>query len=364
MKRIVVKTKNSTYPVILEHNIFPEISQYLNSIGISKRVFVLIDKNVESLHGRLIRKTLKDCGNKIFYFTIPAEERIKSEYTIKRIYTALAENNFGRDTVLIAIGGGIIGDIGGFIASTYMRGIQLMHIPTTIISACDSSVGGKTGYNFYNHKNLIGTFYPPKAVIIDNSFFNTLPKKEISSGMGEIIKYAFISDKDFFEFVNNNFNKLIELQKSVVIKTIIECVKIKAAVVQQDEFETGLRKILNFGHTFGHALESYFDWKLNHGNAVSAGITASLFLSFRMGLINNKKLTYLLKLPSQLKMKGKLAEFDNLKIIELMKLDKKTRNEKLKFVLIQDIGKIIVDAETTKSQINFALNEVKKFNSV
>ena len=200
MKRILVKSNSFAYPILIGENILPDVPGILDNLGLSNRIFVLIDSKVEKLYGKQIRKVFLKKAKKIIYYSVIASEKSKSFASLKKIHSKLLNDGFGRDTLLITIGGGVIEDLGGFAAATFMRGIQLIHIPTTLLAVVDSSIGGKTGINFSNRKNIIGSFYHPQAVIIDSVFLQTLPKKEILSGAGEVIKYAFLSNQKFYNY--------------------------------------------------------------------------------------------------------------------------------------------------------------------
>ena len=241
-------------------------------------------------HSLLIRKTfaLLDC--KVSTYTFSANEKNKSLAQTEKIYKFLTDNAFDRNSIIVALGGGITGDIAGYVASTYMRGIRFIQIPTTLLSMVDSSVGGKTGVNFNHKKNMIGTFYQPDFVAIYPEFLSTLPKRELHSGAGEIFKYAFLADIKNYNLLKNNLSKLFSNKLFDIENTIQSCLKIKANVVENDEKEiTGLRKILNLGHTFAHAFEVESNYKLKHGEAVIGGIFCALFLSEILGYIYNRK---------------------------------------------------------------------------
>jgi 3-dehydroquinate synthase len=273
----------------------------------------------------------------------------------------LYEEKFGRDTLLISIGGGTVGDVAGFVASTYMRGIPLIHIPTTLLSAVDSSIGGKTGINFDEAKNLIGTFYHPALVLIDTNFLKSLPENELISGFGEIIKYSYLTDGDLYSFLLSEYELLLRKDLNFLEKIICESIKIKSAVVLKDENEkTGLRKILNFGHTFAHAFESNSAYKLSHGKAVIAGMISALFLSSEIGLINEKQLNYMLELPLKFNSSIRLNNLNERELLRLMEYDKKNREGKIKFVQIKDFGEILIDINADRKLIYKALKRTKK----
>jgi len=361
MKKINVRTGNSVYPVIIGTSILNKIHRYFAEANLYRRVFVLVDKKVFQLHVTVIRRSLKGYAGKIYYHPVSASEKLKTLASADDIYKELIKNSFYRDTLLVAIGGGAIGDAGGFVASTYMRGIQLVHIPTTLLAAVDSSIGGKTALNLAAAKNIIGTFYQPSVVIIETDFLQTLKRNEIVSGIGEIIKYSYLSGTDFYSYLLLNLNRIINLNASVLYRTIEECAELKAAIVSRDERElNGLRKALNFGHTFAHAFESYFNLKLNHGNAVITGITAALFLSYRKKIIDSRQLQRLLQLPLLIKNRKLLSDYNSTEVFELMRLDKKNKNGKLNFVLIKGIGEILIDVTVKRDEVLYALDKTKE----
>lgn len=354
MKKIKVKIKNGGYPVY--------ISSGLNKVSglhpdlYNKNAAVVIDKNVEELWGGKIIPFLQSLYENVFIYSLKPGERSKSFTELNKIYSFLLENKLGRDTMLIAVGGGVTGDLAGYAAATFMRGLNLIHFPTTLLAAADSSIGGKTGINFKEKKNIIGSFYQPEAVFINTDFLSTLPQKEIASGIGEIVKYAFLSDKDFFNYVDINLDKIYKLDKKTLNKIIMQAAAVKAGVVSQDEKEAGLRKILNLGHTFAHAFESELNFKIRHGEAVTAGIIASLFLSEKLKIIREEKLSKFLSLPKKINLPNKFFMMNKENLYENMMGDKKSRSGKIKFVLVQDIGRILIDVEASKEDIFYALD--------
>jgi 3-dehydroquinate synthase len=361
MKKIFVRTGNSVYPVIIGTSILDRIHRIFTGANLYRRVFVLVDKKVFQLYEAVIKRALERFADKIYYHPVSASEKLKTLASVDDIYKKLIKNNFYRDTLLVAIGGGAIGDAGGFVASTYMRGIQLVHIPTSLLAAVDSSIGGKTALNLSAAKNIIGTFYQPSVVIIDCDFLQTLKRNEIVSGVGEIIKYSYLSGTDFYSYLLLNLNRIINLNASVLYRTIAECAELKAAIVSRDERElNGLRKALNFGHTFAHAFESYFNFKLNHGNAVIAGIAAALFLSFRKKILDSIQLQRLLQLPLLIKNKRIVPDYNSNEVFQLLRLDKKNKNGKLNFVLIKGIGEILIDVRARRAEILYALDKTKE----
>jgi 3-dehydroquinate synthase len=361
LKKVQINTASKRYPVFIGSDIFGVLPGLLKKHSLPNRLFVILDKNVAEIYSSSIRKMINDLAVKKYFLIIPVSERIKSFKTLYQIYTRLYEEKFGRDTLMISIGGGTVGDVAGFAASTYMRGISLVHIPTTLLSAVDSSIGGKTGINFSDAKNLVGSFYHPSLGLIDTNFLRSLPEQELISGFGEVIKYSYLTDGGFYSELLLDYNLLFNNDSQFFNKIIYESVKIKSAVVSKDEYEkSGLRKILNFGHTFAHAFESNSDYKLSHGKAVIAGIVSALYLSHELGLISEERLNYMLELPLKFKSYIHLKNIKEKKIFSLMHYDKKNRDGKLKFVLIRNFGEILVDLNADPKLIYSALKRAKK----
>lgn len=359
MKTLKVKTKNYVYPVYIGNNYLQRLPNFIIKNNLLNRILFVIDKNVYSIYKNDIEKLIISFKESEF-FIFDSNEKNKSTKSVEKIHNILLKNRFGRDTTVIAIGGGILGDTVGFAASTYMRGVKLVHVPTTLLAAVDSSIGGKTGINFQNKKNLIGTFYQPSFIFIDTKFFTTLSEREIVCGIGEIIKYSFISDKSYFNFINQYFNKVLALSKTELEKVIIKSIAIKSQVVEQDETEKSLRKILNLGHTFAHAFESYFDYNIKHGEAVIAGLISASILSNKLSFIDDNTLRKFLSLLLKIKLPVSIKNFNNKKIYDLMLTDKKNRNGSINFVLIGGIGKIYINVQTNKKDIFYSLNKMKE----
>ena len=277
----------------------------------------------------------------------------------------MLNKNFSREDCLIAIGGGITGDITGFAASLFKRGLKFINIPTTLLSQVDSSIGGKTGINTKYGKNLIGSFYQPNLVITDIQFLKTLPKREIICGYGEILKHSLIANKNFYNFLNKNSNKIFNLSSPFIEKAIYESCKIKRNIVQKDENEKGLRKILNFGHTFAHAYEAALGYskKLNHGEAVILGIQTALNFSLKKNLLkkneHNSIVNHILNsnLPSNINKFFKVKDLN--RIISFMLKDKKNNSDKISLVLLKKIGSPIINQKYNKKSLSlFLKNEL------
>jgi 3-dehydroquinate synthase len=356
MKNIQVNIPGDSYPIFIGKNIFDKLNFLINKYRLQKNIFLVIDNNIYALYKTKIDFFVLNWKNKVYIHKFFSNELNKSNKSIEKIFSDLISNGFGRDTLIIAVGGGITGDLTAFAASTYARGVELIHVPTTLLAMVDSSIGGKTGINFDNIKNLIGTFYQPKFVLIDPSFLNTLPLDEILCGIGEIIKYAFLMGEDYFNFVKQNLNRLIGLDPKIIIKVIHDCVSFKSSIVAEDEKEkSGLRKILNLGHTFGHAIEIEQNYSIKHGEAVVCGLACALHLSNKKKLLNDDLLSHYLSLIIEFVNFIKIERYNTNKLIEVMQRDKKSKDDKIKFVLPLKAGNILVDVEATKDEILYSL---------
>ena len=360
IKRITVKTEKISYPVIIGSNSYLCLKKEIEKQKLYRNIFVILDENVKKHFTQKIQKNLGVFFTKKEIYVLKKGESSKSHTELSKIYGALIGGKYGRDTLVLAIGGGVTGDLAGYAASTYMRGVQLVHVPTTLLADVDSSIGGKTGINFNNRKNMIGTFYQPQMVLIDPDFLHTLSDGEFFSGLGEVIKYAFTTTKDFYNFVFNNFNKLILRNNLSLEKVIYESVLFKSSVVTKDEKESGLRKILNFGHTFAHAYESDLNFRIKHGEAVIAGIISALYPSNIKGYLQEKKLNRFLVNLSPLRLPASLRKLHIENVLNFMKNDKKNRRDKIKFILLRDIGEIVSDIEADKTEVIQSILLTKK----
>tara|TARA_B110000238_G_scaffold176176_1_gene197083 strand:+ start:16 stop:1122 length:1107 start_codon:yes stop_codon:yes gene_type:complete len=360
--KLQVNTGNQKYPIIIGSNILNKIKKFLSESFINyNQCLIVADKNVpRNLINIALSSFIKN-STIIYYFN--ASEKNKNQKSIDKIISILLRKNFNRNDCLISIGGGITGDISGFAASIFKRGLKFVNIPTTLLSQVDSSIGGKTGINTNHGKNLIGTFYQPSLVISDIAFLKSLPKREIVCGYGEILKHALIADKNFFKFLNKNSSKVLNLKSPIIEKTIFQSCSIKKKIVETDEKEMGIRKILNFGHTFAHAYEATLGYskKLNHGEAVILGIITAAKFSLLNKNLNIKEFKLIenhlnnLNLPRNIK---KFFSIKNLsKILSFMKKDKKNNTNKINLVLLKKIGSPIYKLNFDEKKILFFLKK-------
>jgi len=362
IKKLIINTKSQKYPILIGANLISKLPKLIldNSIKFEKCLFV-IDKNVPKNKISKINKSFK-IKKKNFYF-IKVNEKNKNQKTVNSILEILLKKNFSRQDCLITIGGGITGDIGGFAASIFKRGLKFINVPTTLLSQVDSSVGGKTGVNTTFGKNLIGSFYQPRLVVTDISFLKTLPKRELICGYGEILKHSLISNKKNFNFLIKNISNILNLESPFIENAIYESCKVKKTVVENDEKEKDIRKILNFGHTFAHAFEASLNYskKLNHGEAVLLGINAALKFSYKNKFLKQKEYDTVIKhikvskLPFEIK--NYFALKDCNKILSFMIKDKKNKTDKINLILLRKIGSPLTNKEFTKNYIKTFLQK-------
>ena len=339
-----VKTLNNKYSIVIGSNLVSKLKKvFLKNSIYSDKYLIVIDSGVPKFFLKKIKNSLKN--KKKFFFIFKSNEINKNQKSVNKILQVLLKNNFNRNDCLISIGGGITGDVAGFAASIFKRGIKFVNIPTTLLAQVDSSIGGKVGINDKKFgKNLIGSFYQPSLVISDIDFLKTLPKREIICGYAEILKHSLIANKKFFNFLDNNIGKIINLKSPVIEKTIYKSCLIKKKFVEKDEKEKGLRKVLNLGHTFAHAYESSFNYSrnLNHGEAVLLGIMTAIKFSFDIKLIKKKDFDLIKKHLQKSEIKIQLNKFfsnrDVVKIINFMKTDKKNTSKKINLVLLKKIS--------------------------
>jgi len=360
--KLQVKTRNQQYPIHIGNNILNKLKKLLRENLINfNQCLVVADKNVPK---KLIKKTLSSLPKKgVTLYNFNPSEKNKNQKSVDKILSILLKKNFNRNDCLISIGGGITGDVSGFAASIFKRGLKFINIPTTLLSQVDSSIGGKTGINTKYGKNLVGAFYQPNLVISDINFLRSLPKRELVCGYGEILKHALITDRRFFIFLNKKGNDILNLKSPSIEKAIYKSCFIKKKVVEVDEKEVGIRKILNFGHTFAHAYEATLNYsqKLNHGEAVILGIKTATKFSFINKILNFKDFKLIENHLKQLNLPRDLNKYFlkiNLKqILSFMKKDKKNNTKKINLVLLKKIGFPMYNVQSDEGKINLFLKK-------
>ncbi len=336
---VQVNLGDRSYPIHIGMDI-PLAKSVLDRQG--NRALVVTDANVEQLHGEALRRKLKDSGLDCVKAVVPAGENSKSLETAQRLYQQAALNGIERSHVVVALGGGMIGDLAGYVAATYQRGIRLLQIPTTLLAMVDSSVGGKTGVNLEQGKNLVGAFHQPVEVDVDLRLLQTLPQREYVSGLAEVIKYGIIWDAEFFALLEQHADAILTRDPALLERIVARCCEIKAEVVAMDEREIGPRAILNFGHTLGHAMEKidgYGRWL--HGEAVSIGMRFSACLSARVKGLPNSDADRIVNLLERVGLPvvfGNERELAWDSVWKVMQTDKKTFRRRPRFVLVEKLG--------------------------
>lgn len=343
MGHLTVDTSTRNYRIDVEPGIVNQIGTRLREMNLRGRVAVITDERVGELYGDPVEDSLQSEGFELLKIWCPEGERSKSISQARRLYELLIENKLKRTSTIVALGGGVIGDLAGFVASTYLRGLTLIQIPTTLLAQVDSSVGGKTGLNLTQGKNLVGTFYQPNFVAIDPRVLLTLPIREWCSGMGEVFKYGLIRDKDLFDRLQNKYEDLVNSPSShlsLIEDTVLTCCSIKAKVVNRDERDRGLRQILNFGHTIGHALEAASDYGyFTHGEAVVWGMVGESRISFDRGLLSSSELNEVAHLIELLDLPSISEKFSSLETVtRFVSRDKKSTERELRCVLLEKLG--------------------------
>ncbi|MDY1591054.1 MAG: 3-dehydroquinate synthase [Methanofastidiosum sp.] len=351
---IKVSAGRSQYDIVVGRNILQKAFEEIFQEYEGHKIAIITDSNVEEIYGNKIFQKL-DKKDRVFILSFKAGEKSKNRKTKEELEDRLFGLGFGRDTLIIALGGGVTGDLAGFIAATYMRGVPFIQIPTTLLSQVDSSIGGKVGIDHPSGKNLIGAFYPPDKVYIDLDFLDTLPNKEIVNGIAEIVKSAIIKDGKFFTYLESNIDRVVKLEKEFIDNAIISSLKIKADIVQKDEKESGLRKILNFGHTIGHSVEILSDFEISHGRAVGIGMAAETSISEKIGILKSEDKERIFQLLKKSKLLDISFKTSADKIIKKTILDKKTRKGVVEYSLIKGIGKAVygikLDDEIVKKSL-------------
>lgn len=345
MQTLTVSLADRSYPIHIGNGLLGQAGLILPHLK-RKQVAIVSNSTVAPLYMQSIARPLREAGVSVIEIILPDGEAYKNNETLQIIYDHLLQNRCERNTTLIALGGGVIGDLTGYAAATYLRGVPFIQVPTTLLSQVDSSVGGKTGINHPLGKNMIGAFYQPKLVLADIDTLKTLPQRELSAGVAEVIKYGLIRDADFFHWLETNMSALMALDTAVASYAIYRSCQNKAEVVVADEHEQGERALLNLGHTFGHAIENamgYGVWL--HGEAVAAGTVMAADLSERMGWLNASEVQRIKAILQAAKLPIEAPDFGPEEYLRLMQLDKKVADGRIRLILQQGIGKAVMTAD-------------------
>jgi 3-dehydroquinate synthase len=358
MIKIEVKLNNNPYPIIIKRGLKNNLSRYLKKLQLGNLGFVLTSPKVYKLYTKTIKKNF---SGKRFKIIVSADgEKAKSKHWLSKIIKTILElDKQNKKPFIVCLGGGTIGDSGGFAASIYKRGIPCLQIPTTLIGQIDSSIGGKTAIDLPQAKNILGSFYQPKAVLIDPDFLTTLSKKDLREGLAEAIKYGIIKDKSLFSLIKNNSKKILNLEQGLINKIIYRCAKIKAEIVEEDEKEKkGIRTILNFGHTFAHGLEAASQYKkISHGKAVAIGMLYAAYLSYNLNRCSMQEVEKIKKVLESYGLPTKI-NFNPQKVLNSIKYDKKFTTGKIRMVLIKRIAKTEISTKITAQDLKKAFKKI------
>lgn len=358
-EKLQVRLGDRSYPVFIGLSL-TGVGEITKNIHTGKKILIVSDRKVFPLYGEEVEKSLRGEGFDVSSVQIPRGERYKSLPRARKIYDICLEEKLDRSSCILALGGGVVGDLAGFVAATFLRGINFLMVPTTLLSQVDSGVGGKVGVNLPRGKNLIGAFYQPRFVLIDPSVLRTLSPRRIREGMAEVIKSAIIKDDGFFFYLEENMEKALQCEPEVMSAIIKKAVKVKIEVVQKDEKEEkGVRQLLNFGHTIGHAIEKVSKYgKYTHGEAVAIGMRGAAKIGVKMGCFPSRSLTRLEKLLGEVGLPAKAKGLNPEDIIEALSLDKKVREGKIAFVLPERIGQVFLTTDVPHRLLEETIKEL------
>lgn len=351
MKTIRVRLKERGYPIFVSHESLEKLAEMCALFGLGPRYVIITNPTVHSLHGEVLEKSFAALKAEVSVIEIGDGEEHKTLSTVEQAIGEMLAQGCDRKTTVVAFGGGVVGDLAGFTASVYMRGVPLVQVPTTLLAQVDASVGGKTGVNHPLGKNMIGTFYQPRLVWIDTAVLATLPRRELVCGVAEVIKYGVIRDVELFSRLESDLDHLLSLEPPVVQEMVARSCEIKAEIVASDERESGLREVLNFGHTVAHAIEAATDYRrFAHGEAVLLGMLAEAAMAREIGRLSEEDVDRLAALVKRLDAPADVSELTADELLERMAIDKKARGGAIRIVLPAAIGKA-TEAEEVPEEV-------------
>lgn len=357
-KKLEVLYENKPcYNIIIENNFEKLVENIIEiSPNTDRKVCIFTDDLVGSHYEKEVRERLIEKFNLVITYTIPNGENSKTLSNVEKLYEELIKNHFDRRDLLIALGGGVVGDMTGFAAATYLRGIDFIQVPTSLLSQVDSSIGGKTGVDYLQYKNMVGAFYMPKLVYINTATLNTLSDAQLASGMGEVVKHGLIRNEAYYAWMETHSAGVLARDPQVMEELIYESCKIKKAVVEEDPKEQGIRAYLNFGHTLGHAIERLSNFQLFHGQCVSLGMACASYISWKRGYISEADYTHVLAVLETFHLPTKLSlPIAPQDVVSVSKSDKKMVGKRVKFVLLHGIGNAAIDMDVSDEEMLEAL---------
>ncbi|KJS11781.1 MAG: 3-dehydroquinate synthase [Peptococcaceae bacterium BRH_c8a] len=359
MREVIINLGQRSYRIAIGSGILDQAGELLARLPVGKKVLLVTNPVVGGLYGARVADSLSRSGFKVYQAEIPDGEQYKSLQSAELLYNQAFEAELDRNCPVVALGGGVVGDLAGFVAATYMRGVPFVQIPTTLLAQVDSSVGGKVAVNHPRGKNIIGSFYQPVLVLTDTATLHTLQQREIGSGLAEVIKYGVIKDREFFTWLEQNMGRVRALEHEALAHVVETSCRVKAAVVEEDETEQGTRAILNLGHTLGHAVETLTGYnEYRHGEAVAIGTAMAAHLAVNLGLLHrNVEQRIGLLLESAGLPLGVPAGLDNDALVKAMSMDKKSYGGEITFVLPGDVGQVVIKKNVARADIVRAIAE-------
>ncbi len=350
--------KKPCYDIVFASD-FGGLAEELHDFGIGKRrIAVIADSNTASLYGEEVIGLLEGNCKKAILYSFPAGEAHKTLDTVKDIYKTLIEEKFDRKDMLIALGGGVVGDIPGYTAATYLRGVDFVQIPTTLLAQCDSSIGGKTGVDFDGYKNMVGAFYMPKLVYMNIGTLKTLDDRQFYAGFAEVMKHGLIKDALFYEWLLDNLYEIQDREPDVLEEMVMRSCTVKKLVVEKDPKEQGDRALLNFGHTIGHAIEKYKNFEMLHGECVALGAVAAAFISWKHNWLSMEEYYEIRDMFVPFNLPISIDDIEPEEILALTKSDKKMAAGQIRFVLLKKVGKAVIDTTVSDEDILNAIREI------
>ena len=346
------------YDIVIEQS-FDRLAEEFNKLQVTGRKLCIVsDSNVAALYAKTVETELSRTGNKVFTYVFQAGEENKNLNTVEDVYEFLIQNHFDRKDMLVALGGGVVGDLTGFTAATYLRGIDFIQIPTSLLAQVDSSIGGKTGVDFRAYKNMVGAFHQPRLVYMNISVLKSLSRRLFNSGFGEIIKHGLIKDIEYYNWLETNADKIKALDPDTLEHMIYVSCNIKREVVEKDPKEKGDRALLNYGHTLGHAIEKLMNFSLYHGECVVLGMLAALRISVNRGYINAEEYEKAIDMFKLYEFPLSVKGIDAEAVIKVSKSDKKMDAGRIKFILLKNIGNAYIDYEVSDTEMKDALKDI------
>jgi len=356
ISRVRVELKGNSYTIAIGHGILGEFPKRISALGLGKDAVIISHPSIERLYGVRLSAALKKCGVTVKILNVPEGEKSKSAVCALRLLKEISVYDVGKEIFIIALGGGVVGDLAGFVAAVYKRGVPYIQVPTTLLAQIDSSIGGKTAIDLETGKNLVGAFYQPRMVFADTGVLKTLDKRQIRNGLAEAIKYGIIGDTKLFGYIEANYEKFLKGEVKVLNFIVQRCAKIKAKIVSMDEKETkNLRTVLNFGHTVGHAVEAAGGFGYHHGESVGLGMRVAARISVGMGLLSVSQELRINQLITSVGLPEKIKGMRLAKILDLMRHDKKFIEGRNRFVLAKKIGEVVVVRDIPEELITQAI---------